>query len=108
MGADTILVGSQYFVGDDANLNPQLPFYYVVNAHVSYQVTDHVQVFGLINNLLNRRYATYGTYYDTTTDAGNVNGTLAANNNQTGGAGIADAVTVAQPLSVYGGLKITF
>jgi len=105
-GADTILVGSQYFVGDDANQNPQLPFYYVVNAHASYQVTDRIQVFGLVNNLLNRKYATYGTYYGTDTTGGNVNATLAAN-----GASAtpnAEAVTVAQPLSVYAGVKVTF
>ena len=108
VGADTILVGSQYFVGDDTNVNPQLPFYYVLNLHTSYQVTDNVQVFGLINNVTNNKYATYGTYYDTGTDGGNINATLANNNPDNGGAGNANAVTVAQPLSVYGGIKITF
>ena len=108
IGADTVLVGSQYFVGDDSNQNPQLPFYYVVNAHASYQITDHVQVFGLINNLLNRKYATFGTFYDTGTSGGNINQTLFNNNPDNGGAGIAQSVTVAQPLSVYGGIKITF
>ena len=108
VGADTILVGSQYYAGDNSNQNPQLPFYYVVNARASYQVTDNVQVFGLINNLLDRKYATYGTFYDTGTGAGNVNQTLFNNNPANGGAGIAQAVTVAQPLSVYGGIKVTF
>lgn len=106
VGADTILVGSQYFVGDENNQQPQLPFYYVVNAHASYQVTDHVQIFGFINNLLNRQYATYGTFYGTGTTAGLVNTTLAAN----AASALPDArtITVAQPLSVYGGVKITF
>jgi iron complex outermembrane receptor protein len=105
-GADTILVGSQYYVGDDANQNPQLPFYYVVNAHASYQVTDHVQIFGLVNNLLNRHYATFGTFYGTDTTGGNVNATLAANG--ASASPNADAITVAQPLSFYGGIKVTF
>lgn len=105
-GADTILVGSQYFVGDDANQNPKLPFYNVLNFHSSYQVTDHIQVFGIANNVYDRHYATYGTFYDTGTDATAVSPTLAAN----GASRFPDAaaVTVAQPLSVYGGVKVTF
>ena len=105
VGADTILVGSQYFVGDDANQNPKLPFYNVLNFHTSYQVTDHFQVFGIVNNVTNRRYATYGTFYDRGTDATNVSPTLAANNTANGDP---SAVTVAQPLSVYGGVKVSF
>jgi iron complex outermembrane receptor protein len=108
VGADAIFVGSQYFVGDDSNQNQRLPFYYVVNAHASYKITDHIEVFGLINNLLDRKYATYGTFYDTGTDAGGVNQTLANNNPANGGPGTAQAVTVAQPLSFYGGIKVTF
>lgn len=106
VGADAVIVGSQYFVGDDSNLNPQLPAYYFINAHASYQVTDHVQVFGIINNITNNHYATYGAYYDTGTSAANVNATLAAN--AAAANPNANAITVAQPLSVYGGVKITF
>ena len=103
VGSDTTLVGSQYFHGDDTNVNAKLPFYYRVDAQASYLLTDHVQVFGLITNLTNNRFATYGSYYDTTTGAGNVNATLAGNCG-----GDARAVTVAQPLSFYGGVKVLF
>ncbi len=98
-----MIVGSQYFVGDDSNQNPQLSSYYFINAHATYQITDHVQVFGIINNLTDHHYATYGTFYDTGTSAANINATLA---NNVGGN--ANAITVAQPLSVFGGLKVTF
>ena len=103
VGGDTILVGQQYYVGDDSNLNPRLPFYNVLNFHTSYQITDTVQVFGIANNVYNRKYATYGTFYDTTTDARAVSPTLQANNG-----GNAQSVTVAQPLSFYGGVKVNF
>jgi iron complex outermembrane receptor protein len=106
VGMDTILVGSQYYVSDDSNLSPQLPFYYTVNLRASYQATDHIQVFGLINNVTNNHYATYGTFYGTDTSGGGVNATLAAND--ASGSPDARAVTVAQPLSVYGGIKLTF
>ncbi len=108
VGSDIIIVGSQYFIGDDSNLNAKLPMYYRIDAHASYQVTDHLQVFGFINNLTDNRFATTGTYFNTATDAGRVNATLAANNPANGGAGIANAVTVAQPISFYGGVKYTF
>ena len=103
---DTILVGSQYFVGDDANQNQQLPFYYRIDVRASYDVTDNVQIFGLINNVTNNHYATYGTYYDTGTDAAGVSPTLAANGNAANPN--ANALTVAQPISFYGGLKVRF
>jgi len=99
-GGDVLIVGSQYFVGDDSNQNPQLPLYWVANIHASYQITDHVQVFGLINNLFNNHYATYGTYFDVGTDSQNA----IARNFTTN----PEAITPAQPLSIYGGVKVTF
>ena len=103
VGADATIVGSQYFVADDSNQNPKLPSYYFINAHASYALTDHVQVFTIVNNLTNNHYATYGTFYDTGTSGTNVNATLANN-----AGGNANALTVAQPLSVFGGVKVLF
>lgn len=105
-GGDTILVGSQYYVGDDANQNPKLPFYNVLNFHSSYQVTDHFQVFAIANNVYDRKYATYGTFFDSGTDGAAVNTILKANSNLA--FPNAQAITVAQPLSFYGGVKVTF
>ena len=106
VGADVTLVGAQYYVADDSNQNPQLPFYYRLDARASYQVTDHVQVFVLSTNLTDNRYATFGTFFDPTTSGGGVNATLARNANQA--VPNQQAITVAQPLSVYGGVKVTF
>jgi iron complex outermembrane receptor protein len=99
-GIDVIIVGSQYFVGDDSNQNPQLPAYWVANLHGSYQVTDNIQFFGLVNNLFNNHYATYGTYFDTTTDSQFATARQFTGNPQT--------ITPAQPISLYGGVKVTF
>ncbi len=64
VGADVAFVGSQYFVGDDANQNEKLPAYWVANLRTSYQVSKNVEVFGLVNNLFNQHYALFGTYFD--------------------------------------------
>jgi iron complex outermembrane receptor protein len=64
VGTDVAVVGSQFFVGDEANQNVKLPAYWVVNLHTSYQVTKDVQIFGIVNNLFNRKYAIYGTFFE--------------------------------------------
>ena len=95
-----LIVGAQYLVGDDANQNPQLPLYWVANLHASYQMNEHVQFFGLINNLFNNRNATYGTFFDTGTDAQQASFIPFASDPRT--------VTPLQPISFYGGVKVTF
>jgi iron complex outermembrane receptor protein len=98
LGADLIVVGSQFFFGDDANQNAKLPAYAVVNVRSSYQLTRELQLFGAVLNLFDQRYATYGRYFET---AG-VSSAL--------GFALADprTVTPAQPLSFYAGLRAQF
>ena len=100
LGADVLIVGAQYFVGDNANQNPQLPLYWVANLHGSYQMDEHIQFFGLINNLFSNRNATYGTFFNTGTNAQQASQVPFTNDPRT--------VTPLQPISFYGGVKITF
>jgi len=93
IGGDLIGVSSQYYVGDDANQNTRLPEYWVTNLHTSYQLTEYLQIFGLLNNVFDREYATYGTYF------------------QTDSIQFKDfedprTITPAQPLSAYGGVRM--
>ena len=67
VGADLNVVGSQWLVGDESNQNPKVPPYWVVNLHSSYKVTDNVEVFGLVRNLFDQHYYTFGTFFDVTT-----------------------------------------
>jgi len=96
VGADVAVVGSQYFVGDNGNQNPKVPAYWTTNLHTSYQITKEFQVFGLITNLFNQRYYTYGTYFERDGVAKAV--TYAFSDPRT--------VTPAQPLAFYGGLRV--
>ena len=34
----------------------------MLNIHSNYQVIEHVQVFALLENVVNSRYATFGTF----------------------------------------------
>jgi iron complex outermembrane recepter protein len=66
-GADLNVVGSQWIVGDEANQNAKIPASWVVNLHSSYKVSENVEVFGLVRNLFDQHYYTYGTFFDVTT-----------------------------------------
>jgi iron complex outermembrane receptor protein len=96
LGTDVIWVSSQWYVGDDANQNPKLADYWVANLHGSYQLTKEVQIYGVVNNLFNRKFATFGTFFDTQSTVNNAIATALTDPRM---------VTPAQPLSVYVGLR---
>ena len=98
VGGDLLVVSDQYFFNDQANLNPTLPGYAVVNLHTSYRVTDNIEVFALVKNLFDERYVTYGIYNDPTKSP------------LPGVANPSDPrfVSVAAPLAAYGGVRIRF
>jgi iron complex outermembrane recepter protein len=99
IGADMAVVGSRYFVGDDADQNPKLPAYWLVNLHASYQLTKEVQIFGLINNVFDKRYALFGTFFDPG-DVANVGLPIVLTDHRT--------EVLGAPLAVCGGIRVTF
>jgi iron complex outermembrane recepter protein len=103
IGADLTLVGSQYLLHDDANQNPRVPPYAVVNLHTAYRLTPTVELFGRVNNLFNTRYYTAGTFVSTSGFNSNTFGApnfLTLNDPR--------AFIPGMPLAVYAGLRATF
>lgn len=100
IGADTLFVGNQYFVGDDSNQAQRLPAYAVFNLHASYQINKTFQIYARADNIFDNRYATYGTFFDTG----------AVPNFANGGAPFTDprSLSPARPRAFYAGLKATF
>jgi iron complex outermembrane receptor protein len=96
LGIDVNVVGSQFVVGDQANQNPKVPPYAVVNLHGSYQVTKNIEIFGLVQNLFNQHYYTTGTFFD----PGSVPASL----------GLTDQrmFVPGMPLAAYAGLRARF
>jgi iron complex outermembrane recepter protein len=92
-GAELVAVGAQYLEGDVSNQNAQIPAYYVVNLHTSYELTRNCDLFGRTQNLFDRRYYTSGTFFD----AGSVP-SLRLSDPRT--------LNPAQPLAVYAGVRI--
>jgi iron complex outermembrane recepter protein len=95
LGADLIVAGDQYLRGDEANQNPKLPAYCVVNLHASYDLTETVRLFALVQNLFDKRYETFGTFFNPT---------------QVPFLGLTDprTLTPAPPLAVFAGLRVKF
>jgi outer membrane receptor protein involved in Fe transport len=100
VGGDALYVSSQYYVGDESNQFPKLPGYAVFNLHASYQINKTFQIYARADNIFDNRYATYGTFFDTT----------AVPNFANGGAAFTDprSVSPARPRAFYAGLKATF
>ena len=99
VGGDIAVVGNRYFVGDDANQNAQLSGYSVVNVHTSYEITKNVQIFALVNNLFDKRYALFGTFFDPQGVA-NAGLPIALTDRRT--------EVFGPPLSAYGGVRVRF
>ena len=106
VGSDFLAVGdSPYFpneVSRDDGLNAFLPGYTRFDLNTSYDVTDNIQVYGLVKNLFNRKYGLYGTYFEAD-EVSEVNEAL-------GGQELTDSRTMspAQPFAAYGGVKIKY
>jgi iron complex outermembrane receptor protein len=104
LGADLNVVGSQYLVHDDTNQSPKVPAYAVLNLHTSYQVTPNIELFGLINNVLNQQYYYGGSFFQTGGFASTTRGVTNLL------ATLTDPRTFVpgMPLSVYAGMKVRF
>ncbi len=97
-GADWIWASSQFFHGDEGNVAPTLGARSRVDLHTSYDLTKNIQIYGLVNNVLNTKYNTFGTFFN----RGNLD--------QSAGIALNDprSVVPAAPLAAYGGVKVKF
>ncbi len=96
LSMQSLYVGTQFHLNDDANVQARLPGYFVLNARLAYErpVTGgHLSGFVSLNNLLDHRYSTSG---------------IIAANNLTGGGAVERFVVPAPGLAVFGGLSYRF
>ncbi len=103
VGATLGLVSSFYYGGDASNRLAPIPGYTVVSLHSSYQPTDHVEFFAAIDNLFDRRYATFGTLGDPT----GVGAPGVPPDGVTNGPGVNNRfLTPGAPFEVFGGVRL--
>jgi outer membrane receptor protein involved in Fe transport len=106
-GADLVAASNSPFypndVSEEDDLNAFLPGYARVDLHTSYDITENIQVYGLVKNLFDRKYGLYGTYFEADEIGVEVDQEL-------GGPGFSDPRTIspAMPFAAYGGVKVKF
>jgi iron complex outermembrane receptor protein len=61
IGGTGIAASGRNLFGDEANLTPKTPAYFVLNLHTNYQLTPNLQLFGLLQNAFNTTFYTFGT-----------------------------------------------
>jgi iron complex outermembrane recepter protein len=105
VGGTVVYFSSQYYRGDESNQNAPLPGYAVVGLDASWRFWDRSELFFTVNNLFDRRFATFGIYSDPTGSGApgippdaTTNGPGVDNRFQSPGA----------PRSYFGGIRIEF
>ena len=103
VGADLIAASnSPYFPNAESvedDLSAKLAGYTRVDLHTSYDITDNIQVYGLVKNLFNQKYGLYGTFFE------------AEDIPFLGTGGNFDdprTMSPSQPFAAYGGVKFKF
>ena len=99
IGGNAILQSSQFRFGDEANLTKPVGGYAIFNLNSSYRITRYLTVFGILNNIFDHRYDTYGTF-----------GPIADVPWPNVPGGVTDPRTAVPgaPLTGYGGIKVSF
>jgi len=91
-----LYVGSQYYLNDETNTQPQLSSYFLLNGRLAYERPvpgGRLTGFLMLNNILNQKYSTSGTI---------------ASNTLTGGGALEQFVVPAPTFAIYGGLSYRF
>jgi len=105
LGASIVAVSDQYSYGDESNQLGAMPSYRVVNLHSEYRVSRNFEVFALLSNVFNAKYATYGILSDPT----GIGIPGVPPNGVTNGPGVDNRFqSPAAPFAAYGGIRIRF
>jgi iron complex outermembrane receptor protein len=103
VGATLNLVSSFRYVGDESNQLAPIAGYSVVNLHTSYKPAEHFEVFASVNNLFDRKYATWGILSDPT----GIGAPGIPADGVTNGPGVDNRfLSPGAPLEVFGGVRI--
>lgn len=115
-GADLIATSSQPLYPndvseeleeDDEDFIKKLAGYTRVDLHTSYDITESVQVYGLVKNVFDKKYGLYGTFFEAD-EVPDLDNPLPGP-----GGGFANfndprTISPAMPFAAYGGVKIKF
>ena len=98
VGMTGIASSGRALTGDEANLDQRTGAYVVLNLNTSYRFNRNVELFGLVQNLTDAKYETFGSY----SPVGLVPIVQAAGTTNT------RSLTPGAPIAGFGGLRVTF
>jgi iron complex outermembrane recepter protein len=58
-------VSNSYYFGDEVNVMGKVPGYFVASFSTHYNVNDHLELFGIVENAFNKQYALFGSLVPT-------------------------------------------
>jgi len=99
VGGSVVLQSNVYRFGDEANLTAPLGGYTVVDLNAAFRPTPRLTVFAVVNNALDKRYYTYGSFGP----VGDVPWP-----NVPGGVTDPRTASPGTPITAYGGFRVTF
>ena len=99
IGAEAVAQTSAYRFGDEANLTAPIGGYTVVDVNLAYRPFEGVTLFGVVNNVLDKRYYTYGSFGP----VGDVPWP-----NIPGGVTDQRTASPGMPIAAYGGVRVVF
>jgi len=100
IGADVIYVSGNWIRGDEINAYGTLPAYAKLNLRSSYQLTENLQIYGLIENVTNTRAEQFATFFGTTSAASSSAQFLSFTS--------PTQVSISAPIGFFAGVKATF
>jgi iron complex outermembrane recepter protein len=62
VGGEAVAQSSAYRFGDESNLTAPVGGYAILDLNAAYRPIDHLTLFVVVNNVLNKRYDTYGGF----------------------------------------------
>ncbi len=64
IGLDLVVASNQFLRGDESNSNKPIAGYWRVDLNSRYRFTDNIEGFLLMRNLFDRKYYTFGTFFE--------------------------------------------
>jgi outer membrane receptor protein involved in Fe transport len=99
VGGSVVAQSNAYRFGDEANLTAPLGGYTIVDLNAALRPNDHLTLFAVVNNVFDKRYYTYGAFGP----VGDVPWP-----NIPGGVSDPRTASPGTPITVYGGLRVSF
>jgi iron complex outermembrane receptor protein len=66
VGGEFVLVGPQFYRGDESNQNGQLAGYHVLNLRTAVRINPQIELYATVKNAFDARYATFALFSDPT------------------------------------------